>query len=123
MNSRSSAGVSQISCTISPRSAELCAADPFSRTCREADAVVRPVPISCSVSPRATVAATAHSVSSPILLPIGDGPLRVCSASLAPRRPRPGDSSEIASSTLVLPAPFGPASTTGAPLTAISPLA
>ncbi len=33
MNSRSIAGVSQIICTISPRSAELCAATPFSRTC------------------------------------------------------------------------------------------
>jgi hypothetical protein len=30
---------------------------------------------------------------------------------------------EIASSRFVLPAPFGPASTTGAPLTASSPLA
>ena len=39
------------------------------------------------------------------------------------RSPRPGESSEIASRRLVLPAPFGPASTTGAPSVAISTLA
>ncbi len=44
--------------------------------------------------------------------PIDSG-RRAISATVAPRSPRPGDSSEIASSTLVLPAPFGPKSATG----------
>ena len=35
-------------------------------------------------------------------------PRRAISARLAPRRPRPGESSDTASSTLVLPAPFSP---------------
>ena len=51
------------------------------------------------------------------------GPLRTCSESLAPRKPRPGESSEMASRTLVLPAPLGPASTTGAASVINSPTA
>ena len=38
---------------------------------------------------------------------------KATSSSVARRRPRPGASNEIASSRLVLPAPFGPTSTTG----------
>ena len=41
------------------------------------------------------------------------------SSSVARRRPRPGASNEIASIRLVLPAPFGPVSTTSAAPTSI----
>jgi hypothetical protein len=44
--------------------------------------------------------------------------LNATSSSVARRSPRPGEKNEIASSRLVLPAPFGPVSTTApAPLT------
>ena len=39
-------------------------------------------------------------------------PVRAISGRVAPLSPRPGESSETASSTLVLPAPFSPVSTT-----------
>ena len=44
---------------------------------------------------------------------VSAGALRWMAASFAPRKPRPGDKSEIASSRLVLPVPFAPAKTTG----------
>ena len=119
MNRRSIAGVSQTICTmfakfggVLRRRAVQLHLTPFAAVAGRgqagADFVV--------FSPRATVAATAHSAS------LGRRTAcATCSPSLAPRRPRPGDRSEIASSTLVLPAPLGPASTTGRPLTAIRP--
>ena len=52
---------------------------------------------------RRTVAATAQPA---------DVPRRVTSSKAVRRKPRPGVSSEIASSRLVLPAPFAPVSAT-----------
>jgi hypothetical protein len=45
--------------------------------------------------------------------------LKASSLVSARRRPRPGESSDIASRRFVLPAPFGPTSTTTSPPTAI----
>ena len=65
----------------------------------------------------ATVAATAQ----PGLRRRSTVARRSISLSRALRRPRPGDRNDIASSRLVLPAPFGPVSTTGAGDRAIEP--
>ena len=64
----------------------------------------RPVPICDHARRRSTAAATAQSVRGAR----PPRPRRSISPSWARRRPRPGARKEIASSRLVLPAPFGP---------------
>ena len=76
------------------------------------------MPVPRVARPRApsTSAETAHGA--------GEGaatsPAKVMSWSRARRRPRPGDNNEIASSTLVLPAPLGPVRATRPPAGAMS---
>ncbi len=113
MNSRSIAGVSQIICTMSPRSAELAAATPFRRTCR------RSPPFGPERKSGADFVGLCRRAQPwpPRPTALRCAPTGLCGCVRpASRRasPRPGDRSEIASSTLVLPAPLGPASTTGA---------
>ncbi len=97
-------GVSQSALTWSASAVWPRAASPLIRTTRRSPSGSRPVPMSTGPAGVSTVAATPHP---------GSSPWRSISASLARRNPRPGASSETASRRLVLPAPFGPTSTTG----------
>ena len=108
MNSRSICGVSQTAHSRSATAPRLRAGSPSSRNTRRplpaacpAPSEAMPVPISKPSSPWASRAATAQ-----LRLP-----WRGRSASRAPLSPRPGTSSDSASSRLVLPLPFGPVST------------
>ena len=123
MNSRSIAGVSQIICTSSPRSAELCAGAPFRRTWRRSppSRPQRQAGADFIESRRRA----RHSPPRPTARRWARRSVPCGYVRPAWRRAgrAPATASEIASSRLVLPAPFGPASTTGAPLTAKSPAA
>ena len=102
-NSRSICGVSQTVATTAATSAWLRGAAPFSRNTRRSagPSGAVPVPRSVSAPARSTRPATPQ-------LPGASGACRANSAMRAPRRPRPGCSSDTASSRLVLPDPFGP---------------
>ena len=102
-HSRSIAGVSQSTRATAPRA--VCGAGlPSISTCRPApsDQVATSWP-----SPRPSSAAATFQ-------PMLSG-VRAISSAAAPRRPRPGESSDTASIRLVLPAPFGPKTATGRP--------
>ena len=109
MNMRSICGVNHTALTYSARTDWLLAGAPEIRTTRFSSSAIRPVPISMGPWMVSTVAATAHP---PVASdrPVG---LMSISDSRACRKPRPGDRNEIASSKLVLPAPFEPVAITG----------
>ena len=96
-NSRSIAGVSQATASHSPSATALVSAPLTWTRRRPGFSALVPVPITTR-SPSSALTAKA---------PI---PPSALSPSAARRRPRPGASSESASSTLVLPAPFSPTS-------------
>ena len=110
-NSRSIAGVNHTIPSCSPSAAWLRTGSPSMRTTLRSLAVrSRPVP-TCSAPRRvAMVAATAQPESPE---PHRGSDCRSISVNLAPRNPRPGARNDKASSRFVLPAPFGPVSTTG----------
>ena len=110
-NSRSICGVSQTALAWTASSAWLRGACPSRRNTRRSGGpfVVGPsggdpVPMSTGSAAPAKRPATAQ-------VPVAPSPRRASSAMRAPRMPRPGTRSEIASSRLVLPLPFGPVST------------
>jgi hypothetical protein len=104
VKSRSICGVNHTAAILALMSAWDRGAAPSSRKTRRSESSPVPVPISNFSSPRCHVAATAQA-------PEDSSPRRARSENLAPRRPRPGTRSEMASRKLVFPVPFGPVKT------------
>ena len=105
-NSRSICGVSHAIATRAAISAWLRGAAPSSRNTRRSAGPSGGVPVPISIAP----AAVSNRAATP-QRPVAASSRRAKSAFRAPRSPRPGESSEIASSRLVLPDPFGPNNT------------
>ena len=97
------AGTSQIAASASESAAWLAGAPSICTSRRSRGPASRPVAIAKRPPGPSTMALSDQAAAGK---PSSEPSRRSTSASLAPRRPRPGTRNEIASSRLVLPAPF-----------------